>query len=156
MTPIEGQMQNVNNCGIGKFSESTAYFDVKGNIMSLLFGDDYANQTSLSNKNCAFAALFFQAKVIDASNLILPATTLSYYCYAFLFQGCTSLTTAPQLPAITLAECCYKNMFYDCTSLIIAPQLNATTLSDGCYYNMFGGCTTLTTAPELRVTTLAY
>ena len=31
-------------------------------------------------------------------------------CYAYLFSGCTSLTTAPELPATTLANKCYFNM----------------------------------------------
>ena len=34
-----------------------------------------------------------------------------------MFNGCTSLTTAPELPAITLAESCYHSMFSGCTSL---------------------------------------
>ena len=34
-----------------------------------------------------------------------------------MFEGCTSLTTAPELPALTLAECCYWAMFKDCTKL---------------------------------------
>ena len=33
--------------------------------------------------------------------------TLTNYCYAFLFNGCTSLTSAPELPATTLANFCY-------------------------------------------------
>jgi hypothetical protein len=34
-----------------------------------------------------------------------------------MFQGCTSLTTAPSLHATTLANYCYSNMFNGCTSL---------------------------------------
>ena len=71
-----------------------------------------------------------------------------------MFQGCTNLTTAPELPATTLAEYCYYAMFYGCTSLTTASALLATTLSDMCYYSMFQGCTNLTTAPELPATTL--
>ena len=37
-----------------------------------------------------------------------------------MFQGCTSLTTAPELPATTIASSCYFNMFYTCTSLKIS------------------------------------
>jgi hypothetical protein len=60
-----------------------------------------------------------------------------------MFDGCTSLTTAPELPATTLADYCYEYMFYGCTSLTTAPELPATTLNESCYENMFQGCTSL-------------
>ena len=34
-----------------------------------------------------------------------------------MFQGCTSLTTAPKLKATTLQSQCYFRMFYGCTIL---------------------------------------
>ena len=84
----------------------------------------------------------------------LPATTLAYACYAGMFMNCTSLTTAPALPATTLANYCYLSMFYGCSSLTTAPSLPATTLANSCYYAMFYGCSSLTTAPSLPATTL--
>jgi hypothetical protein len=73
-----------------------------------------------------------------------------------MFEGCTSLTTSPELPATTLATSCYSDMFYGCTSLVSVPTiLPATTLVGDCYYNMFYGCTSLVTAPALPATTLA-
>ena len=80
--------------------------------------------------------------------------TMAFECYRFMFQGCTSLTTAPELPATTLAESCYQGMFYNCTSLTTAPALPATTLAENCYNSMFGGCASLTTAPTLPAATL--
>jgi hypothetical protein len=47
----------------------------------------------------------------------LPATTLVYDCYGYMFESCTSLTAAPELPATTLASNCYNNMFYGCSNL---------------------------------------
>ena len=140
--------------GIGSFSSSKA-FDAQGNIMSLLFGDNFANQTSLSGYNCAFQNLFVSSKVRDAEKLILHITTLAPYCYCFMFNGCKSLITAPTLPATTLAEYCYDAMFQGCTSLTTAPTLPATTLAEYCYSEMFRNCTSLTNAPELPATTLA-
>ena len=67
--------------------------------------------------------------------------TMVNYCYEYMFYGCTSLTTAPELPATTLADYCYNGMFYGCTSLTTAPELPATTLASWCYSNMFNGCT---------------
>ena len=84
----------------------------------------------------------------------LPATTLVDYCYSHMFLGCTRLTAAPVLPATILASGCYYSMFFNCTKITQAPALPATTLAKGCYEAMFSGCTSLTTAPELPATTL--
>ena len=145
--------------GIGIFA-SSAKFDVEGNPMSLLFGDNFKGQTSLEGKDYAFQGLFSgNTNVVNAENLSLPATTLDSYCYAYMFRGCTSLTTAPELPATTLAALaygCYRNMFQGCTSLTTAPELPATTLTNDCYSFMFRDCTSLTEAPTvLPATTLA-
>ena len=168
----------------GSFT-SDCHVDVEGNIMSLLYGDNFSDKRSLEGRDGAFAGLFSydgNLQIISAENLVLPATTLAescytsmFYgctglvtapkklpattlamgCYGGMFKGCTGLTTAPELPATTLADSCYGAMFEGCTSLITAPELPATTLARGCYSNMFSGCTSLTTAPELPATTLA-
>ena len=139
--------------GMGFFNISQSC-NVGGNIMSLLFNDDFENKTDLTGYVGAFAGLFTQQPIVDASELILPATTLAVNCYWGMFQGCTSLTTAPELPATTLEYGCYSGMFRSCTSLTTAPELPATTLADGCYFGMFVSCTSLTTAPTLPATTL--
>ena len=140
--------------GVGRFS-STGQFDVEGNAMSLLYGDNFQNQTSLSGKNYAFRRLFSGCTTVaSAENMSLPATTLANDCYNAMFNGCTSLATAPALPATTLTQECYYSMFNGCTGLRVAPQLPATTLKNSCYRTMFQNCTSLTTAPELLATTL--
>ena len=129
-------------------------FNIRGNIMSLIGGDDFDNLLSL-NDSFTFSQLFSSNRgLIDASQLILPATTLADFCYNSMFSSCTSLTTAPALPATTLARGCYSSMFGECTSLTTAPTLPATTLADYCYDSMFFECTSLTTAPTLPATTL--
>ena len=72
-----------------------------------------------------------------------------------MFNGCSSLTQAPELPATTLASECYDGMFINCSSLTKAPELPATTLANWCYGSMFLNCYALTQAPELPATTLA-
>jgi len=135
----------------------TGNFKVYGNSMSLIYGDNFANQTSFpANISNNFEGLFILSTYLtDASNLILPATTLTDYCYAYMFMGCTALTNAPALPATILANYCYNGMFMDCTALTNAPDLPATTLANDCYSGMFRDCTSLTAAPELPATTLA-
>ena len=142
---------------IGMFSGGTdVRYTVEGNVMSLLFGDDFKGQTSLENKAYAFSGFFDENKSItSAENLSLPAITLADSCYVSMFRGCSNLVYAPKvLPATTLADNCYNNMFCNCTSLVTAPELPATTLVDGCYGGMFDGCTSLVTAPELPAITL--
>ena len=143
-----------NTNGIGTFS-SDADYNASGNIMSLLYYDNYYNSQLDSTKhNYAFRRLFENDTHI-LSAPVLPATTLAVGCYYEMFYNCTSLISASELPATTLAAQCYQDMFRGCTSLTTAPELPATTLAVQCYQLMFGGCTSLTAAPVLPATTLA-
>ena len=128
-----------------------------GNIMSLVNEYDFDTAKELKADK-TFRNLFSGSTKLlshDSRKLVLPATTLKSNCYELMFNGCTNLTTAPELPATTLAEFCYDNMFAGCTSLTTAPELSSTTLATGCYYGMFTGCTSLAQAPELPATKLA-
>lgn len=93
--------------------------NISGNIMSLIYGDNYIGQVTFpSDTTYNFSDIFSGAiNIINAENLILPATTLTTGCYANMFNGCTSLTKAPVLPATILTGSCYMNMFYGCSSL---------------------------------------
>lgn len=108
-----------------------------GNIMSLLYKDDFAEQTSLSNN--AFKEIFESWDgLTSAKDLILPATTLSSGCYQGMFAY-SSLRVAPSLPATTLAPNCYRGMFMH-TKIGKIPELPAATIVSGCYSEMFSGC----------------
>ena len=134
----------------------TGNHNVGGNILSLLYGDDFDRFTQLDTSYTGhFIDLFYQDEtLVDASNLVLP-TNVTDFCYSQMFYYCTRLTTPPTLPAITMATRCYESMFFGCTALTTAPALPATTLADYCYEFMFYNCTSLTTAPALPATTLA-
>lgn len=166
---------------VGSF-QSQKQFDVMGNAMSLIFGDDFIRKDDLTGYDSVFDNLFRGANIYSAENLcmpattlaesccsymfgfskivkapnILPATTLTNGCYGGMFRDCTNLTTAPELPATTLAQDCYKGMFEGCRSLVSAPELPAIELANNCYDSMFYYCTNLTSAPTLPATTLAY
>lgn len=129
--------------GDSNFSGNTVVYNVYGNIMSLLYGDDFIGETTLPNKNDLFYKLFAGTNVVNAEHLILPATTLKSNCYNWMFHSCRSLITAPVLPATTLATKCYFGMFDYCTSLTTAPELPAETLTSQCYSGMFEGCSNL-------------
>ena len=133
----------------------TAQLKVYGNIMSLLDEDNFATATTLATPRTFYGFFYNNDKLIDASGLLLPATTLTDECYKYMFFVCSSLTSAPALPATTLTKDCYRYMFQNCSSLTEAPALPATQLAKNCYSNMFHGCSSLTEAPALPATTLA-
>ena len=142
-----------------KFSKDTRnyyHFEITGPISaqgSIMSLLDRDFSTTLPEE-CAFYSLFNGCtSLLSAPEL--PATTLALYCYMRMFEGCSALTSAPKLPATTLALFCYKSMFEGCSALTSAPELPATTLADACYDSMFEGCSALTSAPELPATTLA-
>ena len=152
---FRGEFTPSSSNGIGTFTISKKC-NIKGNCMSMIFGDNAANNYSLSGKDWVFCKLFSNcSNIVNVSSNFLPATTLANSCYSSMFSSCTNLTTAPTLPATTLANSCYSSMFNGCTSLTTAPTLPATTLASNCYYSMFNGCASLTTAPTLPATTLA-
>lgn len=142
---VKATLTPIANGGIGTFvMNGDTTCAVKGNIMSLLFGDDFKDKTDLSGYDWAFCGLFAGClQIVDASNLILAATTLSIVCYHAMFHSCTNLVKAPLLLATTLADECCVFMFGQCTSLTKAPKLLATRLANGCYAHMFSGCANL-------------
>ena len=133
-----------------------AEISIYGNVMSLIYGDNFSGQTVLSSTN-TFSSLFGNCTgLVDAYCLVLPATTLTQSCYNGMFNGCKNLKYGIQtLPATALTQSCYSGMFEGCTSLTTAPVLTATTLADSCYNRMFVNCRSLVTAPALPATTLA-
>lgn len=152
---FRGNLTPASSKGIGTFTINKKC-NLKGNCMSMLFGDNAVDNYSLSGKRYAFYQLFYNCtNIVNVSSNFLPVTTLDNWCYGSMFYGCTNLTTAPALPATTVGYKCYSYMFKDCTSLTQAPSiLPATTLANNCYEYMFVNCTSLTTAPELPATTL--
>ena len=113
------------------YIDSSANISASGNIMSLLYGDEFKGKTSFptgSQRN--FAYLFgYNEHLLNTENLILPATELTNGCYSSMFEGCTFLDTAPVLPATKLVEQCYGMMFGGCNKLnsitILATDISA-------------------------------
>lgn len=116
----------------GNWFTMTGPYNVEGNMMSMLYGDNFIGQTEIT-KPYTFTEIF-DKKLVDASNLILPATALYPYCYFNMFFGCTEMTGAPELPATTLKPYCYNYMFYFCNKLssikCLATDISATNCTD--------------------------
>ena len=150
--PIGGKVYLRNDSGAFSYYGTDGYYyltsikttmkcNVGGNLNTLL---NYNEEIlDISDKRSCFRRLFIGAKIVDASKLVMPATTLSPYCYADFFVNNSSLIAPPELPAVNLAEYCYYNFFYGCSSLNASPSLPATTLADGCYMSMYESCSSL-------------
>ena len=138
--------------GYNRILATGFHYNIQGNIMSLIYNDNFVGETSL--EVYVFESAFSGCTgLTSAENLIMPATELAKGCYTSMFQGCTSLTTAPQLPATSLAEACYSHMFEGCTSLTTAPELISSGIANYCYIAMFLNCTSLTTPPPQLLST---
>ena len=112
-------------------------FNVAGDISTLV-------SDMIEAPEHLFAYLFYgDSKLVSAGELKLPWVILQLSCFLSTFEGCSSLTTAPELPATSLAVSCYNSLFSGCSSLTKAPELPATALVDNCYYSMFNGCSKL-------------
>ena len=171
--PLTGYVRFKGNNPIGFNHSSTDYVSIaikggnpslKGNVMSLIGGDNFSSLTSIPCDYC-FYALFcpnppssFTSSVSFAStgsctnlyhakDLVLPATELKAYCYAYMFALNSGLFDAPELPATVMKPWCYAHMFDYCinnfcskTSGAAIPALPAQELAEGCYAYMFSRC----------------
>ena len=162
--PFGGENGNLRLRGTNKYGTASAWntystitftkdVDVActGDIRTLL---DWRIYNIVETNNARFCSLFNGCSVLTSAPE-LPATKLAEDCYYQMFSGCTNLTAAPELPATTLENSCYREMFWSCTNLASAPELPATILANYCYFGMFEKCTNLTSAPELPATVLA-
>ena len=128
--------------GQATYDNNAAEFNIEGNIMSLVWGDNFIDNFEFNGGTYNFCSIFKKAKCISAENLILPAPTLTQYCYRAMFSWCTYLETPPALPATTLAKGVYWYLFEKC-AITTAPDLLAEHLVAECYGSMFTGCASL-------------
>lgn len=186
--------ENPNGIGTGTFTRErhltmnfqSGLVDISGNVMSLLYGDDpdvldtakyipspvcFARLFNHNNSNGGSDAIIpdLTAGPVDASNLILPADTLTEACYDRMFNSCNLLTAMPELPATVGGKYSYLqmfggcvglkegtvvsmqeglsnsswHMFHECSGLETAPDLLAVAPSAGMFSGMFTGCTSL-------------
>ena len=140
------------NRKFSKDDENYYHFEISGPISA------QGNIMSLLNRDFSTPPTFygFFALFEGCTSLLsapeLPATTMEKGCYSQMFSGCTALKSAPELPATTMEQGCYFGMFSECTGLTSAPKLPANVLANNCYGWMFKGCSALASAPELPAT----
>lgn len=113
---------------------------VAGNIMTLL--DKTGLSLTIPCTYC-FYSLFRGMSTLENAGLLLPATSLTDYCYAHIFDGCSSMITPPELPATELTVGCYQYAFNACSLLDYSPELPAKTIAKYAYLNMFNRASSL-------------
>ena len=131
-----------------QFSSSAVRFNLYGNIMSLINGDNFVGTSTITGTYC-FASLFRGTKVVSAKHLVMPSV-LSTFCFLNTFYGCSLLVDAPDFSADEMVESCYNGTFYQCTALTGEPVIGATITAKNCCRQMFYGCTSMTKAPVLK------
>ena len=144
--------------------KGTATYDLKGNIASIMWGDDFETHTTITTgNNYVLSRLFYNnTSIIHSNQFVIPFTsygsgTISQHILDGMFEGCTNMVNTPSFVNTSITRYGFMKMFKGCTSLTTAPILPATTLERYCYMNMFEGCTSLTTLPSgmLPATTVA-
>lgn len=133
--------------------DATCNYNIYGNIMSLLHGDNFVNKIELTTE-FTFAGLFgtydtSRTRLKNAENLVLPAIILTNGCYTYMLSCNTALKTCPKiLPyrGIGLTRM-YQSMFANCcktsdlaTESIAAPLIlcKGSTANNCWMYRMFG------------------
>lgn len=118
---------------------------VYGNIMSLIDPDPtkFVTLTKLPGTYVFHNLFNGNTNIIndDTKDIVLPATTLTAYCYYAMFFDCTSLTRAPVLPAPTLTNYCYHTMFSGCSSLAYIKCLATSISATSCTTDWVQGVT---------------
>jgi len=119
------------------------YVKASGNINSLYDNNDGSGITSIPTQYAYYTLFQSCSLLVDASELLLPSTSLSNYCYSSMFSYDTNLRAAPSvLPATSSTLCCYQNMFSYCSNLEQSPEIMLTNISstNQCCINMFSSC----------------
>lgn len=147
------------------FSGTTAVFNVRGNLLSIVYGDGFRGKDSLpirevfynggiKQERASIPSLFTNCKVVSAREMVIPVKDVGRM--SRFFQNCNMLTTGPIFGSrtgdtsvgTTYGGEHFYRMFYGCTSLTgFGRKLKLKNLmTETCSY-MFYGCTSLAKAP---------
>lgn len=144
---------------------STNKFVAEGNIMSLVYGDNFIGKDDFpehaSGNTSMFWCLFEGfSGLTSADDMVFPATKIPTATYSSMFSKCINLKSVPNFPTVTEGGSgCFSGMFAGCTSIktimkdiVVTPMVLSEPYSGWYEYatattqNMFNGCTGLTNA----------
>lgn len=136
---------------------------VKGNIVSLLYSDDYKDRKNISSNS--FTSLFANygeehgdkqktACIIDAQDLIINAVADA--AYSGLFKDNPIKYAPKELKLFALSyNSVYEKMFYGCDELIEAPKFIGEYVGTDSCKLMFYGCSSLEKISDINITEVA-
>lgn len=150
----------------------TALFRTKGNIVSLIYGDDFIGKESYTLQDYALNCIFLDSSCIDAYDLYIHTKTgmrslrhvfancslltrppkeivgqdMGTYGLGAMFTTCTSLQFAPDLSNFIPTANTFQDMFYNCSSIRETPALYSGATPNSAYQNAFQRCTSLESA----------
>lgn len=146
-----------NSSGINTTGDSYVKFNMNvnhtlgGNLLSIINKTNPESVTSgLSQYSLSNLFRGDQYLISAAEMNIGNYNTLGPSCFNYLFSGCTSLTTPPDLSNVTtIGMQSLLGMFSGCTSLTTPPDLsNVTTIGYGGCQSMFSECRSLENGPD--------
>lgn len=113
---------------------------IYGNFMSLVYGDSFASAEAELTGSYTFSNLFDNNDNIrnhPYKDMVLPATTLTDFCYYGMFRECDGLGRSPIMAKVSVspdrfAEKCYAEMFQRCSGLYYVTCYS--TITDAQYY----------------------
>lgn len=135
---------------------STGNFVAYGNVISMLIGDNFADESLLPTGWNLRNIFYGCTKLTDASGMVFPISITTNAYYAMFYQNTGLITPPSTLPATTLTDNCYRQMFFGCSNMTSCPAILATTVASMCCYQMFQNDSNITTSPVLLALSLAY
>ena len=151
--------------GLFSGSSQSGHYEVYGNVMSLIYGENFIGQTVIPSSlvDCFYATFRNCQSLVSIKNLVMPATTLSRGCYRSMFNKCWYLAELPDvfIPAeATLTSACCRYTFEQLAASASTPVevpsgfLPVTNIAVACYESMFY-VANISSAPVLPAKTLA-
>lgn len=124
-------LKGVNEDGFSKAYSMYTRLDVDfnanvgGDLTSLLFGDNFKEETNVSAPRGCFAGLFMETKIVSASELDFSRITfVNDECFWKMFAGNDLLVGPPRLDRCVCTEegndVPFSQMFRDCPNLAVA------------------------------------
>ena len=159
-TGVSTTINNSNRPSTSSIFSSSGSFNAEGNIMSLIYDDDFSDKKSVQG-TYNFALLFYSynttdtAKVVSAKDMVLPIKSVPTCGYFRMFQGCTLVEAPSVIEAESIAASGCMSTFWGCENLKTIPKLQATTLGVESCKAMFESCTGLETVTEIPTATSA-
>ena len=150
----------------------TALFNIKGNIVSLIYGDDFEGKESYTLQDYALNCIFLGSKCVDAydlyiytntgmrslrhtfatcTSLIRPPKAISgqdmgTFGLGAMFNGCTSVQFLPDFSNFIPNTSSLQECFRDCKAVKEAPAFYSGATPVSAYQNAFLGCSGLESA----------